>query len=60
MKEFNKFIAYMTIMVVAIIIGLPAYIVGEIDLMIITTLGAFLATIIYMNYTIRREEDYEE
>lgn len=62
MKEFDKLIIYICLMVVAIIIALPAYITGAIDLMVITTLGAFLMTLLYMEFIMKDEEDeyYED
>jgi len=60
MKNINKLIAYICVEIVAFIIGIPAYITGEIDMVINMTAIATMATLIYIDYIIKTENEYYE
>lgn len=59
MKNINTFLAYICAEIIAIIVGLPAYIIGDTSLLVAALFGALIATLIYTEY-ITKEEIYEE
>ena len=57
MNNIDRFLAYICVMVISVIVGLPAYIVGESMVMINAFFTALLVTICYCTVN---EEYYED
>lgn len=60
MKNTNMFLAYICILTIALIIGVPAYVTGYIDVLFGMSVIALLATIIVARIIAEIEENYYE
>lgn len=60
MKNTNMFLAYICILTITLIIGIPAYVTGCIDVLFAVSVIALLATIIVARIIAEIEENYYE
>jgi len=60
MKFTNMILAYICILTIALVIGVPAYITGHIDVLFAVFVIALIASITVAHINIELEEDYED